>query len=83
VGEIYLHNDVFAIPSSYGQTINNREYFRGINIKNGELLWEREGNFSHYQLDSTSGHLYGYAHGIYEVADMRSGQKLINKKNAK
>ncbi|MCX2682124.1 PQQ-binding-like beta-propeller repeat protein [Galbibacter sp. EGI 63066] len=79
-GDIYLYEGVLVVPSMAGQAPDSNDYLRGINVESGELLWKRDGSFQYYQLERSSGYLYGFAHGLYEVTDIESGEKLVDKK---
>ncbi|MFA0961869.1 PQQ-binding-like beta-propeller repeat protein [Roseivirga sp. BDSF3-8] len=79
-GNIFLYEGVLVIPSMAGQAPDNKDYLCGINVESGELLWKRNGSFQYYQLVESSGLLYGFAHGLYEVTDIKSGEKLVHKK---
>ncbi|MEQ8583335.1 MAG: hypothetical protein RIC30_20300 [Marinoscillum sp.] len=79
-GNIFLYESVLVVPSVAGQAPDNKDYLYGINVESGELLWKRDGSFQYYQLVKSSGLLYGFAHGLYEVTDIESGEKLVDKK---
>ena len=51
----------------------------GIDVHTGEQLWELENCFNYYNLDESTGLLYGYGGERFEVIDAVKGKKVVLK----
>ena len=66
------YKDIIILPLSGEKLV-------AINAVNGEFLWIIEDSISYYQLDEASGLLYGLGGEIFEVIDIASGKKIVQK----
>ena len=71
-GNFYLYNDVLVV------SFKNRQLV-GFSSITGKKLWDLENCFNYYNLDESTGLLYGYGGERFEVIDAVKGKKVVLK----
>ena len=71
-GDILKHGNTLIIPL-------NNDHLLGIDAQTGKRLWELEDCFNYYNLEETTGLLYGYGGERFEIIDAVKGEKVFQK----